>query len=476
MRDVAAAICLLLSSPILFAATPAVAHAVALDNCSGTSYSWTDKDNTNSWTDPGNWDPGGVPGDCAQDSASIQPNPNDAFPTMVVPANTTLQSLSLSTPGNQGWVTLSDGSLKITGSFSWSGYGTISTPVTAGGSASVTISDNDNKLILSPDGTTQVNFSLAGVTTVSGTGLALSGSGANIINTGTFNLAPGAMITSQDCCVSLATFVNKGTVAVAGSPLGGGKATLEGMAFNNGATGKVTIGTGAVLELQVAPSTLAAGVSVGGGGTLLADNNANITLGGAVSLADGTTFALGLDQYNAGGTLSGAGTLRGDGTFSWTGGTLAADLTVARPVKTSITGGQRKFLDATFGPRTGSLTVGGDTTLSGTGLIMNGAAHLINTGTFNPQAGSAISAFGCCVNPAEFVNKGTLTVNVGAGNAFALPAPGWPGLAFINSATVDLKSGAFQFGAPGYIQSDGKTTLAGGSLEAPPADGKPEAP
>ncbi len=453
---------MLLSSPVLLVAAPAAARAAARAwgsaSCDGTSYSWTGKAFSDSWTAPMNWSPQGVPGTCAQDSASIGPTPDAAPPNLIVPDSTTLQNLSLSTPGGQGFITLTGGSLTVT-DFNWSGSGTISTPITASGA--VNISDNYPKLITTPNDT-KINFSLAGTTTVSGTGLELNG--ANIINTGTFNLLPGALISDQVCCDSPDKFDNQGTVAVPQQLPGGGKATISAVAFNDEASGMVTIGSGTTLELQIAPSTFASGVNFGGGGTFLIDNNANVKLAGTVNLAGNTTFQLGLDQNNSAGLLTGKGTLSGDGSFSWTGGTLAADLTVASPVKTSITGATRKVLDASFGPDTGLLNLGGPTTLSGTGLILNGMAKLINTGTFTPQAGSAISATGCCVAPGQFINDGKLVIEVGAGQAFTVPQPGNPGVAFVNSGTVDLKSGAFRFSDPGYIQTAGQTQLDGGSL------------
>ena len=456
--------CLLWGLLVLLAVVLVMAPAAGPHNCGGMSYRWTGKANSNAWNAAKNWDPNGVPGNCANDNASIQPNSAYAFPNLVIPGPTTLQSLSLSTPRNEGTVTLSGGSLTVTRSFNWSGNGTLSTPVTTPPAAAADIIGPGRKLIQSA-GAAQVNVSLAGATTVSGSGLSLSGTGATIINTGTFTLQPGAIIASQDCCAGLATFVNRGTVAVPSSPQGG-KAVVTGTAFNDAAAGTVMIGSGAVLEFQVAPADLAAGVTFGGGGTFLTDDTADVRLAGDVNLAGGTTFGLGVDQNSSGATLSGFGTLRGNGTFSWTGGTLAANLTVAGPVKTKIAAARHMFLDATQGPGSGTLVVGGNTTLSGDGLIMKGAAHLINTGDFTPQAGSAISALSCCVHPAELANKGTLTLNVGARNAFRVPAPGWPGVAFTNSATVDLKSGTFRFGAPGYIQSGGNTTLGGGSLES----------
>jgi hypothetical protein len=443
-RIVILVILVLVSSVGLQVLAPPLAHA-------STSYTWTGKGNDGNWNNPMNWDPNGMPSD--GDSVTIAPYPPDTLDADVtgVPQGLTLANFTLSGSSTD----VSGGSLTVTGSFDWSGDGSLATSVTVNGTA--TISDNGQKILQSPDGSTIINLNLAGSTTVSGTGLALSGSGANIINTGTFTLQPGSLISGQVCCVSLAQFINQGSVVVLPSLLGSQSTIINAVAFND--QGKVNIGSNSTLELQTAPSTFAAGVSFSGGGTLLIDNRATVQLSGAVNLGSGTTFQLGLDQNNFPGTLTGTGTLSGSGTFSWTGGTLAANLTVASPVKTSISGNSQKVLDATFGLATGILTVGGKTTLSGTGLNLNGPAILTNTGTFTPQTGSTISAFSCCANPAQFVNKGTFTSDVGAGNTFSIS-----GVAFNNSRTVDLKSGTFQFGGLDYTQTAGTTKLDGGSL------------
>jgi glycoside hydrolase-like protein len=403
-------------APAVTTSRPTPARPAPAVRCDGTSYSYTGKANSDSWSAEKNWDPNGVPGSCASDSVTIQPDSDHAFPALQVPASTTLSSLSLATPDDQGSISLSGGSLTITGSFTWSGFGNISTPVTASGS------DNDRKVIQAP-----ATFSLAGTATVSGTGLTLSGGGASIVNTGTFSLQPGAVLSAQVCCVSLATFVNQGTVTAPGSPLGNGLATISAVGFRNTASAVVEVAPGNVLALQVAPSTLPSGVTIGGGGTLLIDNTADVTATGTVNLADGTTLQLGLDQNNSPGTLAGTATLRGSGAFSWTGGDLTADLTVSRPVTTSITGPAQKILDDTGIAHTGLLALDGPASVSGTGLVLGGSARLTSTGTLQLLPGAEISAFSCCVAPAQLVNRGRLVV----------PGPSGGGAATIGAVTLD---------------------------------------
>jgi hypothetical protein len=419
---------------------PSAAHA-------STSYSWTRLGNDNYWTNPANWSPNGVPG--AGDSVSIAPTKYSSAPNVIVPPGTIVQSLTLGASSSL----IGSGSLTITGSFDWPGSGNVMIPITVPAGGTVNISGNDEKVINSGGGNNTLNFNVAGTTTVSGTGLVLSGAGVTLTNSGTFTLQPGATMTSLSCCVNPAQFVNTGSVVLPAA----GTAVIKGIAFNNSKT--VSLASGSTLDLQIAPSNLNAGTSISGAGTLLVDYLASVALNGTVNLSKGTTFQLG--SAGSRGSLSGTGTFTGSGsTFSWLDGMINGTFTVAKSVHTSISGNDQKTLQAPGGNGTSTLTLAGTTTLAGTGLILSGGGAILNnTGTFSPQAGSTITSGSCCVNPAQFNNKGTLTNNVGAGKTFSITY-----VAFYNSGTVNLKSGTLQFGNPGYTQTGGKTKLAGGSL------------
>lgn len=367
---------------------PSVAHA-------STSYTWTGQGYDGQWTTAANWEPNGVPGD--GDSVTIGPNPTA---TVTLPSSTMVQNLTLEGNYNQ----LSGGSLTVTGNLTWMGDGSISTPldIPSGATASIINAAGDNK-------TLQANLSVEGSASVSGPGLLINQ--VSITNTGTFTFEPGAVVNVMACCQSLATFINQGTVVVPSPSSGTGVVTLAGLAFND--QGSVNIGSNSTLELQVAPSSLAAGVNVSGTGTLLIDNYANMQLNGQVNLGGGTTFALGVDQNSSAGTLSGTGTLTGSGSkFSWTGGTMVGTFTVASSVTTTISGAVQKLLQAPGGNNTTTLNLAGPTTLvSGSTLTFSGAGtSLINTNTFTAQPGSTIASQSCCASPAQFVNKGSVVV------------------------------------------------------------------
>ncbi len=416
---------------------PSVAHA-------STSYTWTGQGYDDQWTTPSNWNPSGIPG--AGDSVTIGPSPTA---TVTLPPSTKVQNLTLDGNYNQ----LSGGSLTVTGNFTWMGDGSISMPldIPSGATASIINAPGDNK-------TLQANLSVEGSASVSGPGLVIDQ--VSIINTGTFTFEPGAVVNVMACCQSLATFTNQGTVVVPSPSSGTGVATLAGLAFND--QGSVNIGKNSTLELQVAPSTFASGVSIAGAGTLLIDNSAIVQLNGSVKLGKGTTFELGVDQYNSAGTLTGTGTLSGSGSkFSWTGGIMVGTFTIASSVTTRISGTVQKMLQAPGGNGTTTLNLAGPTTLaSGSTLIFSGGGAIINNmGTFTPQAGSTITSGSCCYSPAQFNNKGTFSVSVGTGKTFSVSY-----VAFNNSGTVNVKSGIFKFDNPGYTQTGGVTKLSGGTL------------
>jgi len=414
---------------------PSVARAA-------TSYTWTGNAFDGQWTSAGNWNPNGVPG--AGDSATIGVAEN-----ITMPASTTVASLTLSGQGTA----LSGGSLTITGSFNWTDYGTITTNIDIPSGATANIS-NPSIYRQAFQGST---FSVEGSATISSNQLVL---GQTVLtNTGTVTLEPGSAIYAFACCVNPAQFINKGNVVVPSSSTGSPSALINGVSFNDSST--ASIGSNSTLDLQIAPSTFAAGVSFSGGGTLLLDYGADIQLSGTVNLGSGTTFQVGSPGSTGPGILNGTGTLTGTGSnFSWLNGTLNGTFTAASSVHTNISGSDRKLLQSPGGSGSTTLTLAGTTTLSGTQLVLSGGGAILNnTGTFTPQAGSTITAQSCCASAAQFNNKGKLVISVGAGNTFSISF-----VAFNNSGTVTLKSGTMQFGDPGYTQTAGSTVLNGGAL------------
>lgn len=414
---------------------PSVVHAA-------TSYTYTGNALDGQWTTAGNWSPIGVPG--PGDSATIGIAENVNLQT-----STSVQNLTLSGQGTN----LSNGSLTITGSFNWTNYGAITTNIDIPSGATANIS-NPSPYRQAFQGS---SFSVEGSATISSNQLVL---GQTVLtNTGTVTLEPGSAIYAFACCVNPAQFINKGNVVVPSSSPGSPSALVNAVSFNDSST--TSIGSNSILDLQIAPSTFANGVTFNGAGTLLIDYGGNVQLSGTVNLGSGTTFQVGSPGSTGPGLLNGTGTFTGTGSnFSWLNGTLNGTFTVASSVHSSISGSDQKLLQSPGGGGTTTLTLAGTTTLSGTQLVLSGVGAILNnSGTFTPQAGSTITAQSCCSSPAQFNNTGKLVVNVGAGNTFSISL-----VAFNNSGTVTLSSGTMQFGDPGYTQTGGSTMLNGGAL------------
>ena len=249
----------------------------------------------------------------------------------------------------------------------------------------------------------------------------------------------------------LVEFLNTGTLTVPAST--SGTATLTGMNFND--QGAVSVGKGSKLHVTVGPGEFSPGAGISGGGTLEFDQSAQMTLATGVSIGAGTTVL-----QTGGATFLGTGSFTGTGSFSWTGGTINGNLDVGSGIGTTISGTATKsFTSPTSAPVV--LAFHGHTTLAGSGEVqLSGTTTLSNTGTLTMKTGTMIGGSSCCVSPDNFSNSGTLIVAAGTGTATT------NFLQFSNSGAVKVNSGTLTIGALPYKQTAGSTQLAGGSVSA----------
>jgi hypothetical protein len=345
------------------------------------------------------------------------------------------------------------GSFTGSGNFSWSG-GTIDGGLDVGKTIHTTVSGAAKKILMSPNGTTAL-LAFHGPTTVQGTGT-LEAFAANISTSGTFTLKPGAGVGASACCVSPDEFLNTGTLTVPAS--GSGTAHLDWMNFDD--QGPVSVGAGSKLHVTVGPGEFSPGVHISGGGTVVFDQSAQMTLASNLSIGAGTTVL-----QTGGATFAGPGSFTGAGSYQWTGGTIDGNLDVGSAIHTTISGTATKTVTSPTSTPT-ALTLHGGTTLQGSGeLEMSGATTVSNLGTLTMDAGTTIGGSVCCVKPDHFSNGGTLTVAAGTKTATVT------NVAFGNSGTVKITGGTLAIGSLSYQQSAGTTQLAGGSLSAAqPAD------
>jgi hypothetical protein len=344
---------------------------------------------------------------------------------------------------------LGPGSFTGGGKFSWTG-GTIKGSLDVASTIASTVSGTAVKSFTSPT-PTHALLAFHGTTSVQDSG-PLETFGADISNSGTFTVQPGATVQANSCCTAPDVLVNTGTLRVPASK--SGKATVGFMDFND--QGAVSVGRGSLLDVIGGPGELSPGSKLSGGGILQFEQSAAITLASAMSIGTGSTIAL-----TGNGKFSGPGSFTGGGKFSWTGGTISGDLNVASGIATTIGGTAFKSLTSPATTPT-ALTLHGTTTLNGSGEVqLNGTTTLNNLGTLTVGPGTTISAGNCCVSPDHLTNGGTLTVAAGTGVASTT------NLAFSNSGTVNVDSGTLSIGTVSYSQTAGATKLAGGSLTSP---------
>lgn len=172
------------------------------------------------------------------------------------------------------------------------------------------------------------------------------------------------------------------------------------------------------------------------------------------------TLVQDLSLSGPGAELSG-GSITVTGSFSWTGGTLSAPVSVLGTL--AVTGAEEpKYLHA-------DLTVNGLgvlSQLSPTSFLQLGApAKLTVNGTLQSVGDNVVSSVVCCVDPARIVNHGTIQVQSGtlltSGNA--LDQLGRAQLA--KGATLQVQGGLATLGA-GSAVGGGGTLLLSGTVSA----------
>jgi hypothetical protein len=191
---------------------------------------------------------------------------------------------------------------------------------------------------------------------------------------------------------------------------------------------------------------------------------ANVTVGSSTTLAK---LTVGEGAYIKGSPLVISSS------FSWTGGVIFNEITIMPSALFTISGGNPKKLDNSYG--SGMITnVGTAAMVAGGPLILAVDASFINNGVFVIQAPASLLG-DCCVTNNKFVNNGILhAVNLAG---FVLPANAmFKGVALVNNGIVNvdlanlvldlgnhvLNPGG-DFGGGGRTQITGATTLISGT-------------
>jgi hypothetical protein len=407
-------------------AVAAPAHATE------TSYKWIGSSgnsggDNHSWSDPNNWSPNGVPGD--GDSATIaSPDPNHCTAALNNIPTVTLAALSITQDPTLCSVSITgDGtnSLTVTGAFTWDG-GAIALPVTLAPGSTGTITGNDHRLNgLAADLTVAGSLTMAGLT---GTGA--DDASLRITNPFHLHVRAGGTLTSAgdnnieylSCCNNPAKIVNDGILEVDGGDL-----TVNAVEVDQ--RGTLTAADGGRLVSDAGPSKAVNGARYTGSGGWFIKDHANANLSGTQTLGANFHLELGGIDVGADAALGGTATFAGGGTIDWTGGTIEGNFTIGHGIRLVASGAHvnngRRILSGQDGLNG---FVASTVTNHGTMVFANGAsvgtggpAHLVNAsdGTIDIAPGVVFASGSCCVNPDQFVNRGTVTVPSGTVSAAA---------------------------------------------------------
>jgi hypothetical protein len=440
---------------ISLAALLATALLIQKPAHAGDSYTWTGEGNGTSWTDSCNWWPKDscqqkYPGkEATDDTATIEGL--DSGPSAVtLGENITLASLNLGRGPTGASVT--GGGLTLDRKLDWTG-GTLKTNVTLTANSVGTISGYDY---------TELNGEIQnGGRLIVDSGTLNLANAAKIDNTGTLGLGKGSRVNGLVCCLTPPTINSTGTIEVVSSviPLPGeDTATIDSVSLN--ADNLVDV-DGGTLEVRWAPGQIDAGTAFTGNGTFRVTNKADMRINGAFSVADATDFELDScagDCNQA--SLSGKGTMNGQGHFFWKGGDVDGELTLGQQIDTYIDGPAPKDLDGKITNIGRTVFLPSDPTAPPTGPMRFGAGSVFtNPGIFIARERTQmIGIAGCCLPPAaSFINTDT-------GHFSAAGASGTPA-----SSVATVKSMGFRAGGTIHVGSgvldltDGAATLPAGS-------------
>ena len=141
----------------------------------------------------------------------------------------------------------------------------------------------------------------------------------------------------------------------------------------------------------------------------------------------------------AAGVWYGNNIFSGPGTFVWSGGTIAAAISLQTNIAFNITGAAQKLLDISGAP--GVIRSPGPGMWTGAGTVYCDAASVFeNDGTFTVQNDSSFAGYTGGSPFPVFINNGTFRKNTTTGTTIFHSDNG--GVAFNNNGTVDLQTGS----------------------------------
>ena len=435
----------------------------------GATYTWIGNTqnpaaDNHSWSDQGNWEPNGVPGD--GDSVIIQlPSGRCAAHVDGAPAVRLTNFVMIS---DACGVSVAGGHLTVLGVFQWNG-GTIDAPMTVAGIGSLTGLSNQLKVLSKP-------MDVTGVLTMT---LSSGDGGLRINDPNTLHIKPGGTlvstgsndITFAGCCINPAHVLNEGTIQVTT-----GELRVTAVQFDQ--HGTLKIDGGAQLITTKAPATASSGTTYSGSGSWNIGNQSVARFTGTQLVQSPFRLVLGGTAAAPGGRLGGTFTLSGTGgRLDWLAGRIEGSMTVAhgftvralRSLARPVLFG-RDYTGASPVPAV-VLNHGAFSFADGSGYSGGEQSRLVNAAdgalTFAP--GTRIDGMSCCTAPEKISNQGGRVV-VGASSSGAVAVLTMISLENLGG-TVSIATGKqLQLigGAPATLAS---TSISGGGriLIAAPA-------
>ncbi|MHA3702999.1 hypothetical protein ACXR2U_12545 [Jatrophihabitans sp. YIM 134969] len=446
----------------LVAAPPAVA--------AGTAYTWRGLGDIESWNDPRNWTPIGVPGN--GDSATILAYNDNICHAHVtgVPSGLTLTDLTVDEHAYLGHAdsacltSLDGGSITVTHAFSFHA-GTIDTPVTlaAGATGAVTPGVVVDTTHFGGPVTVDGVLTLAGNTAPRD--LSLTGSPGVTVDAGGTLATSGNNDVSADCCDSVAHVTNHGTVQIARGTL-----ALDAVALDQDAL--LTATGGGTVRTTFAPQSAGPGARWTGDGVWQLGRTSTTTVSGTQTLAKTFRWQLGGHGSTSEEFLVGRFTLDG-GRFDWNGGSIGAAMTVGPTTKFIAAGPDgpdpRQIRGVDAGNQPVSLVNRGTMTFSGgAGWSGSEGPRLTNTATGTVTFGAGTTGASAATATARVVNAGAFTVASGTFTARGGFTQSAGRTTLTTGGVVDLAGGPALTVSGGTLAGSGQVTgalaVAGGSL------------
>ncbi|MDB6110937.1 MAG: hypothetical protein JWR69_2687 [Pedosphaera sp.] len=350
------------------------------------------------------------------------------------------------------------------GAFNWSG-GTISAALSLQSNVVINLSGAGDKT-LAPNST----INNAGNAMWTGAGRINVGYGSVFNNTGGFVAQNDAQFYNHTAGLPAPLFINSGSFTKTNST--GSTAFYPdngGVAFNN--TGSVSVQSGNLAlggggASQNASFNVASGSRIdltGGahnfGPALNFNGGLTRMLAGSLNLTGTNLFAVAAAFELVGGTVTGTNTFAGAGAFNWSGGTISAVLSLQSNVDFNISGAA----DKTLAPNS-MLNTAGSVAWTGGGQINVGYGSVFNSiHSFVAQNDAQFYNSTAGLPVPLFINAGSFTKTNSPGTTAFNAANG--GVAFNNTGSVSVQSGALTLGGGGASANDSFTAAAGSLID-----------